>query len=70
MEAEHRRPATGSSGWLLYDGFRDWEASLKRAIVTALFMAGLANDHTRTVLDAAIRGKTDQCTLKFVKPEA
>jgi predicted methyltransferase len=34
------------------------------------FLARPGDDHTKTVFDPAIRGKTDQYALKFVKPAA
>jgi predicted methyltransferase len=34
------------------------------------FLERAGDDHTRTIFDPAIRGKTDQYALKFVKPAA
>jgi predicted methyltransferase len=34
------------------------------------FLNRPADDHTKTIFDPAIRGKTDQYALKFVKPKA
>ena len=41
-----------------------------KLVAEGRFLNRPADDHTKTIFDAAIRGKTDQYMLKFVKPEA
>jgi predicted methyltransferase len=41
-----------------------------KLVAEGKFLNRPADDHTKTIFDAAIRGKTDQYMLKFVKPEA
>jgi predicted methyltransferase len=41
-----------------------------KLVAEGKFLNRPADDHTRTIFDPAIRGKTDQYMLKFVKPEA
>ena len=41
-----------------------------KLVAEGRFLNRPADDHTKTIFDAAIRGKTDQYMLKFVKPAA
>jgi len=41
-----------------------------KLVAEGKFLNRPADDHTKTIFDPAIRGKTDQYMLKFVKPEA
>jgi len=49
---------------------REVTAAGFRLAAEGTFLNRPADDHTRTIFDPAIRGKTDQYMLKFIKPEA
>jgi len=49
---------------------REVTAAGFRLVAEGGFLHRPADDHTKTIFDPAIQGKTDQYALKFVKPEA
>jgi predicted methyltransferase len=49
---------------------REVTAAGFKLVAEGTFLNRPADDHTKTIFDPAIRGKTDQYMLKFIKPNA